>query len=156
MAEIDHEFWMEQALALASEAAAQDEVPVGAVLVAGDQVIGRGFNRPIAARDPSAHAEILALREAARLRDNYRLPGTTLYVTIEPCTMCIGAMMHARIETLVFGASEPRAGAVVSRQSLLEAEYFNHRIEVISGILGDRCRGLMQEFFRQRREAERL
>ncbi|MEX2132203.1 MAG: tRNA adenosine(34) deaminase TadA [Pseudohongiellaceae bacterium] len=153
MIQTGHEYWMRQALDLARQAGETGEVPVGAVLVADDRIIGSAYNRPIAEHDPSAHAEILALRSAAKNLNNYRLPGTVLYVTIEPCTMCVGAMLHARIDTLVFGATEPRAGAVVSRQQLLLQDHFNHRIKVISGILARECGALLQEFFRQRRNS---
>jgi tRNA(adenine34) deaminase len=142
---------MERALELAKQAEARGEVPVGAVLVAGEELLGEGSNQPIAARDPTAHAEIVALRRAAQLRGNYRLPGTTLYVTIEPCTMCVGALLHARVGSLVFGAREPRAGAVVSQQRLLDANCFNHHIEVIEGVRAEACAALLQAFFRARR-----
>jgi tRNA(adenine34) deaminase len=153
-ANAEHERWMALALKQAAEAGAAGEVPVGAVLVADGELIGIGSNRPISAHDASAHAEICALRQASQIRQNYRLPGATLYVTIEPCTMCVGAMMHARVERLVFGAREPRAGAVVSQQSLLEANWFNHRMTYIEGILKEPCAALIQAFFRQRREAK--
>jgi len=146
-----HEYWMGQALELAKRAGESGEVPVGAVLVADDRIIGSGFNRPIAEHDPTAHAEILALRSGAQSLKNYRLPGTVLYVTIEPCTMCVGAMLHARIDTLVFGATEPRAGAVMSQQKLLQQDYYNHRINVVSGVLATESGAMLQDFFRQRR-----
>ena len=147
----NHEYWMARAIELADQAAAQGEVPVGAVLVSGGEVVGEGCNQPISANDPTAHAEIVAIRAAARNLQNYRLPNTTLYVTIEPCTMCVGAIMHARVGTLVFGAREPRAGSVVSRRALRDETYFNHRIEVIEGIRRDCCATLLQDFFRARR-----
>jgi tRNA(adenine34) deaminase len=150
----EHERWMALALEQAAEAGAAGEVPVGAVLVADGKLIGVGSNRPISAHDASAHAEICALRQASQKLQNYRLPGTTLYVTIEPCTMCVGAMMHARVERLVFGAREPRSGAVVSQQLLLEASWFNHRITCIEGVLKDPSAELIQAFFRQKREAK--
>lgn len=149
-----HEHWMGLALEQAHRARDSGEVPVGAVLVAGDELIGVGSNQPINAHDASAHAEISALRQASQLRQNYRLPGTTLYVTIEPCTMCVGALMHARVELLVFGAREPRAGAVVSQQTLLNADWFNHRMTYIEGVLSEPCAALMQGFFRERRGAK--
>ncbi len=127
------------------------EVPIGAILVAGDKVVGRGFNHPISSHDPTAHAEICALRQSSQISQNYRLPGTTLYVTIEPCTMCAGALIHARIENLVFGACEPRAGAIVSQQKLLDAQYFNHKVTYTEGILKEACSALLQDFFQSRR-----
>ena len=146
-----HEHWMALAMEQAEIAAGEGEVPVGAVLVAGDELLASAHNAPISSKDPTAHAEIQVLRQASKFRGNYRLPGTTLYVTIEPCTMCVGAMIHARVERLVFGAREPRAGAVTSRQRLLEEDYYNHRIQVVEGILADACGQMMQSFFRQRR-----
>lgn len=142
---------MRRALALAARAAAAGEVPVGALLVADGQVVGEGGNCPIGACDPTAHAEIIALRAAARQRGNYRLVDTTLYVTLEPCTMCVGALIHARVARLVFGAREPRAGAVVSRYPLLDADCFNHRIAWHEGVLAAECGALLVEFFRARR-----
>ena len=124
---------------------------MGAVLVRGEHLIARGYNHPIAGHDPSAHAEIHALRLAAAELGNYRLPGTTLYVTIEPCTMCVGAIIHARIGTLVFGAREPRAGAVVSRLQLLDQGHYNHRVQWREGVLADTCSALIGDFFRRKR-----
>lgn len=148
----DDEHWMRQALALARQGATAGEVPVGALLVLGERNIGEGYNQPIVARDPTAHAEIVALRQAAIHMQNYRLPDTTLYVTIEPCTMCVGALIHARIKRLVFGAAEPRAGAVCSRFHLLEyAGSYNHRIEVTQGVLEAECGQLISSFFKARR-----
>ena len=147
-----HERWMREALILAEQAAEADEVPVGAIVVHNGEIIGRGFNQPIRSCDATAHAEIVAIRSASQLRSNYRLPGTTLYVTIEPCTMCLGAMIHARVDRLVFGATEPRAGAVVSQGSLLEAGHFNHQLSFIDGVLAEECSSLMQSFFRNRRK----
>ena len=143
--------WMQQALALAERARALGEVPVGAVVVQGEQVVGQGWNRPITSRDPSAHAEIVALRDAARQLQNYRLPGCRLYVTIEPCAMCAGAMVHARIAQLFFGAFEPKAGAVVSNLRLLDADHLNHRVAYHSGVCADACSSLIRDFFRARR-----
>ena len=127
------------------------EVPVGAVVVLEGTIVGRGFNQPIASHDPTAHAEIVAMRAAARAIGNYRLVGTTLYVTIEPCLMCVGAMVHARVGTLVFGTPEPKAGAVVSSCRAHELPSLNHRIEVVAGVLEEDCRAVIQEFFRTRR-----
>ena len=149
----NHERWMREALILAEQAADADEVPVGAIVVQNGEIIGRGFNQPIRSCDATAHAEIVAIRSASQFRNNYRLPGTTLYVTIEPCTMCLGAMIHARVDRLVFGATEPRAGAVVSRGSLIEAGHFNHQLSFIDGVLAEECASLMQSFFRNKRKA---
>lgn len=145
------EHWMQLALEQTRLAAANGEVPVGALLVKDNELITSGFNQPISSCDPSAHAEIVVLRAAAQKLANYRLSGTTLYVTIEPCTMCVGAMIHARVERLVFGAPEPRAGAVVSTARLLEGTQFNHRITVVGGVLAEQCAAVMQQFFREKR-----
>ncbi len=148
-----HEVWMNHALVLAEEAARHGEVPVGAVVVRDNEIIGSGFNQPIETHDPSAHAEIQAIRQAALKMRNYRLPGCTLYVTLEPCTMCVGAIIHARIQTLVFGAREPRFGAIVSGRQLLEQGPYNHQVEWIEGVLAQPCGEIMQRFFQQRRHA---
>ena len=148
---VDRDYWMQQAIALAGEAAGLGEVPVGAVLVRDEEIIGRGINRTITDNDPTAHAEIVALRDASSRLANYRLPGTELYVTIEPCTMCAGALIHARISLLCFGAREPRAGSVVSTRQVLQNEALNHRIEVIEGICQEECSTLMTRFFREKR-----
>jgi len=145
---------MREALALARDAAAAGEVPVGAVIVRDGEVIGRGRNGPVAAHDPTAHAEILALRDAAARVANYRLPGCTLYVTLEPCVMCVGAFMHARVDRVVYGTTEPKAGAMESTQRAHEHAALNHRITVVSGVLAAECRELLQAFFRSRREVE--
>ncbi len=150
---VNHERWMREALSLAEQAAAVGEVPVGAIVVRGGEIIGRGFNQPIRTCDATAHAEIVAIRSASQISNNYRLPGTTLYATIEPCTMCLGAMIHARVEKLVFGAKEPRAGAIVSQASLNDAGHFNHRLAFIEGVLAEECSTLLQNFFRSRRKA---
>ncbi len=141
---------MRLALAEANRARAMDEVPIGAVVVHAGRVVGTGFNQSVAAQDPTAHAEVLALRAAARALLNYRLPGTTVYATVEPCLMCVGALLTSRIERLVYGASEPKFGAV---RSLLDvgALAVNHRFEVTGGVLEEDCRSLMVEFFRDRR-----
>ena len=146
-----HDDFMREALAGARRALDAGEVPVGAVVVVDGRIIGRGCNQPISAVDPTAHAEIVALRDAARTASNYRLADSTLYVTIEPCLMCVGAMVHARVETLVFGAPEPKAGAVVSTCRAHELPSLNHRIEVLGGVLEEDCRAIIQEFFRGRR-----
>ena len=142
---------MKLALAEAAKARAAGEVPVGAVVVVDDVVAGAGFNHPISSNDPTAHAEIVALRAAAARLGNYRLTGGTLYVTVEPCLMCVGAMVHARVGHLVFGATEPKAGAIVSMTRAHELSGLNHRLEVTGGVLEDECRQVMQEFFRSRR-----
>jgi tRNA(adenine34) deaminase len=139
------------ALEEAKRAGEEGEVPVGAVLVSGGRVIARGRNQPIALSDPTAHAEILALREAATQVGNYRLPGCTLYVTVEPCAMCAGALLQARVGRLVFGAEDPRAGAVRSLYTLLEDKRLNHRVEVTSGVLLQECRQVLRRFFQERR-----
>ena len=145
------EAFMRRALALAESAASRDEVPVGAIVVRGREVLGEGFNQVISSSDPSAHAEIVALRDAAAKVDNYRLPRTTLYVTIEPCTMCVGAIIHARVARVVFGAREPRAGVVCSQASMLDTDFYNHRVDWQEGVLAEESSELMRRFFRDRR-----
>jgi tRNA(adenine34) deaminase len=145
------EKWMLAALVLARQAAQHDEVPVGAVVVRDNQIVGRGFNQPIGRHDPTAHAEIMALRDAAQTLGNYRLPGCTLVVTIEPCTMCAGALVHARIEQLIFGAKEPNAGAVCSSARVLDNSGLNHKVTVVDGVLEKECKALMSAFFQGRR-----
>lgn len=147
------EFFMGFALAEAREARKTDEVPVGAVVVIDNQIVGRGGNRPIGLHDPTAHAEILALREAAQRIGNYRLTEATLYVTIEPCAMCAGSLVNARIRRLVYGAPDVRAGAVASVFQLCSSSSLNHQVEITAGVLENECRTLMQEFFRLRRRA---
>lgn len=144
---------MREALAEAEKAAALGEVPVGAVLVREGEIIGRGFNRPISSHDPSAHAEMLAIRMAAAEAGNYRLPGSTLYVTLEPCSMCSGLLVHARIQRLVYGTVEPKSGAVESRGRFFEQEHLNHRVMVEGGVLAEECSQVLSAFFRARREA---
>lgn len=143
-------FYMHLALQQARKAYTIAEVPVGAIVVADHQVIGSGFNQPIYAQDPTAHAEVQALRAAAACRQNYRLPSATLYVTVEPCTMCLGAMIHARIERVVFGALEPKAGRV-SSHGLLDDGCFNHRVKFTAGVCALQASELMQAFFAERR-----
>ena len=145
------EHWMRRALALARNAEDAGEVPVGAVLVRDGEVIGEGWNAPIGRCDPTAHAEIVALRAAASAASNYRLSGSTLYVTIEPCAMCAGALVHARVARLVFAAREPRAGAVASNLELLDAPFLNHRVAWTEGVCEDEAATLMRRFFRRRR-----
>lgn len=150
----NHESWMQLALEQAQAAAGHGEIPIGAVLVEGEEIIGTGCNQPIEANDPTAHAEIMALRSASQFKQNYRLPGTILYVTIEPCTMCVGALIHARVDLLVFGAREPRAGAVVSQQKLLHELHYNHHLSHVEGVLADECSALLQNFFKAKRLAK--
>ncbi len=144
---------MRLALQQAELAQSLGEVPVGAIAVAGGEVIGAGHNRLIVDHDPTAHAEMVALRSTGFAKQNYRLPEVTLYVTLEPCAMCAGAMIHARIQTLVFAAREPRAGAIRSQQRFFESDYLNHRVAVREGILAEESAGLLKAFFRQRRKS---
>ena len=149
----DDEYWMSEAIKLSHCAEAIDEVPVGALIVKDHTLLAEGFNQPISSSDPTAHAEIVAIRAAAKALQNYRLPDTTLYVTIEPCTMCVGAMIHARIQRVVFGAREPRAGALCSQHQLAQHPAYNHRISVQGGVLEAECALLITDFFRRRRSA---
>jgi tRNA(adenine34) deaminase len=149
-AELDRQF-MQQALDLAKLAAVAGEVPVGAVLVRDGQIISTGFNQPISNSDPSAHAEMMALRSAAQIESNYRLPGTTLYVTLEPCTMCAGAMLHARVERVVFGAADPKTGAAGSVLNVFSEKQINHQTQVEGGIMGEACGQILRDFFKERR-----
>ena len=147
---------MQQALALAKKAELSGEVPVGAVVIHLNktqqlEVIGSGFNQQISKNDPTAHAEILALRSAAQYMNNYRLQNCILYSTIEPCTMCLGALVHARIERLVFGATEPRSGAICSNSSILDSDYFNHTFTVTTGVMATECALIMRQFFQKKR-----
>lgn len=144
---------MRAALDQARLGLAAGEVPIGAVLVVGDTVVASAFNQPISANDPTAHAEVLVLREAARVLGNYRLTDATVYVTVEPCLMCVGAMVHARVREVVYGAAEPKTGALVSTLKALESPGLNHRFLVTAGVLEDECRSILQEFFRERRRA---
>lgn len=144
-------FWMRHALSLAQRAALEGEVPVGAVLVQDDVLIAEGWNQPILSHDPTAHAEIVALRAAAETLNNYRLPGTTLYVTLEPCVMCAGAIVHARVKRVVFGAPDPKTGAAGSVFDVLVSDRHNHRVQVTGGVLAEECGRLLTEFFRARR-----
>ena len=143
------ESWMQRALQLAQQAAANNEVPVGAVLVLNDTMIGEGSNCPIGHCDPSAHAEMIALREGAKKINNYRLPGSILYVTLEPCLMCIGALIHARVKRVIFGAFDPKVGGVETALSI--ESKFNHRIIYSGGLLTEQCGALLQDFFKKRR-----
>lgn len=152
MNEVDCDLqWMQQALALAERAGAEDEVPVGALVVMDNQCVGQGWNRPIATHDPSAHAEIVALRDAGRRLGNYRLTGATLYVTLEPCMMCVGAISHARIGELVFGATDPGRGAICSALEVASMDFLNHRFSWRQSTEADRCSRILKEFFVSRR-----
>lgn len=142
---------MRAALDLARQAAALDEVPVGAVVVVDGEIVGRGFNQPISRRDPTAHAEIMALRDAASRLGNYRLPGSTLYVTLEPCVMCTGAVMHARVARVVFGARDPKTGAAGSVVDLYSEGRLNHHADIAGGVLAEECGALLSNFFAARR-----
>lgn len=148
---MDDEHFMGLALDLAREAGALGEVPVGALIVSDGEVLGRGFNQPIGRHDPTAHAEIMALRAAATQRGNYRLPGCTLYVTLEPCAMCAGAIMHARISRVVFGAHDPKTGAAGSVVDLFAESRLNHHTSIVGGVLGEKCGSLLSGFFAARR-----
>ena len=152
---IEDEIWMRHALSLAKKAGEEGEVPVGALLVRDGKVLGEAWNRPIGNCDPSAHAEINALRQAAKNEANYRLPGATLYVTIEPCTMCVGALVHARVARVVFGAREPKAGAVISQNNLFEHPSMNPEIRYAGGILAEECSQLLSDFFAFRRKQKK-
>ncbi len=153
MSTSDDQKWMQHALMLAERSREQGEVPVGAVMVKDDQLISEGWNQPIAHHDASAHAEIMAIRAAGRVLNNYRLPDTSLYVTLEPCTMCAGAMIHARIARLVFGAPDPRTGTAGSVIDLFSQDYHNHKIDVVGGVFQDECGQILKDFFRQRRKS---
>ncbi|MCH8976987.1 MAG: tRNA adenosine(34) deaminase TadA [Proteobacteria bacterium] len=143
--------WMQLALSLAKKAEQQDEVPVGAILVMDDECIAEGWNKPISSNDPTAHAEIMALRAASEQLQNYRLPKTTLYVTLEPCMMCAGALIHARVARVVYGATDPKAGAAGSVFELLGTDKLNHNIEITRGVMKDECTLLLTSFFQRRR-----
>jgi tRNA(adenine34) deaminase len=148
------EFYMAKALQLAEQAGAAGEVPVGAIVVKDGEIVGEGFNQPISGCDPTAHAEIVAMRNAANNLSNYRLSDCDLYVTIEPCTMCVGAMVHGRIRRVLFGALEPRAGALQSQLQLMDQSHYNHSIEWQGGVLAQECGDLISLFFRRKRESK--
>ncbi|PKO83969.1 MAG: tRNA adenosine(34) deaminase TadA [Betaproteobacteria bacterium HGW-Betaproteobacteria-11] len=153
---MNDEDWMREALGLAREAGASGEVPVGAVVVHGGEIVGRGFNQPIGRHDPSAHAEIMALRDAAKRLGNYRLPGAELFVTLEPCLMCAGAIMHARLARVVFGARDPKTGAAGSILDAFAETRLNHHAEVAGGVLAEECGQLLSSFFAARRRRTEL
>ena len=148
---MNDDYWMKAALALARKAGMEGEVPVGAIVVLEGEIIGKGWNQPISSCDPTAHAEVVALREAARKVGNYRLVNAELFVTLEPCSMCAGAIVHSRIKRLVYGAHEPKAGVVKSQQHFFEQSYLNHRPEIVSGICSEESSEILQNFFRERR-----
>nr|WP_237735526.1 tRNA adenosine(34) deaminase TadA [Serratia fonticola] len=153
--EYSDEYWMRQALSLAQRAQEEGEVPVGALLVLDNQVIGEGWNRPIGRHDPTAHAEIMALRQGGAVLQNYRLLNATLYVTLEPCVMCAGAMVHSRIRRLVYGAADEKTGAVGSLVDILRHPGMNHQVEIVSGVLAEECAATLSNFFRMRREQKK-
>ena len=143
--------YMQKAIQLALKAASFNEVPVGAILVLDDQIIGEGYNAPISLQDPTAHAEIMALRAASKKIGNYRLLNTTLYVTLEPCMMCAGALVHARIKRLIYGAKDLKAGVITTQLQLLDQPFLNHKVEHVGGLLSDPCKALLSQFFAARR-----
>ena len=150
------EYWMQQAYEQAASAVLIGEIPVGAIIVSNNQIIGAGFNAPISLNDPTAHAEIQAIRQACQVLENYRLPDdATLYVTLEPCTMCVGALIHSRIKRVVFGAVEPKAGSLVSARQLLQSGYYNHTFEFEQGCLQEQCSQQLSAFFKLRREQKK-
>jgi tRNA(adenine34) deaminase len=155
MTEYNDEYWMRQALRLALRAQEEGEVPVGALLVLDNQVIGEGWNRPIGRHDPTAHAEIMALRQGGAALQNYRLLNATLYVTLEPCVMCAGAMVHSRIRRLVYGAADVKTGAAGSLVDILRHPGMNHQVEILSGVLAEECAATLSNFFRMRREQQK-
>lgn len=148
-------FWMQHALELAKRAESEGEVPVGAIVVLNEEVIGEGWNRPIIDNDPTAHAEIMALRSAANKINNYRLLNTTLYVTLEPCIMCTGAIIHSRVKRVVYGATDPKAGAANSAFTILGTDCLNHKVKVDSGMMSDECGHVLTEFFRNKRKEKK-
>ncbi|CAA0082794.1 tRNA-specific adenosine deaminase [BD1-7 clade bacterium] len=155
MQDTNAEYWMAKALELAEQAASCGEVPVGAIVVCDGQIVGRGYNQSIGACDPTAHAEVMALRDAARRVDNYRLVDCDLYVTLEPCSMCAGAILHARIKHLYYGATEPKSGVVASRQQFFDLDFLNYAVEVTGGVLADKASQQLSDFFRMRREQKK-
>lgn len=150
-----HDKWMQRAFDLAKKAEAQDEVPVGAIIVYQDKIIGEGWNQPISADDPTAHAEIMALRDAGKKIGNYRLPNATIYVTLEPCTMCAGAIIHARLAKLVYSVDDPKTGACGSVFNLLQTDELNHKVEIEKGVMEEECRSLIRSFFKEKRAKQK-
>ena len=151
----DDKHWMQRAFELAKNAEAHNEVPVGAVIVYENEIIGEGWNQPISSDDPTAHAEIMALRDAGKKIGNYRLPNATIYVTLEPCTMCAGAIIHARLAKLVYVVDDPKTGACGSVFNLLQTEELNHRVEIEKGVMEEECRSLIQSFFKEKRDKQK-
>lgn len=149
------EYWMEQALALADKAAKEGEVPVGAIVVLDNEIVGKGYNSPISTCDPTAHAEIQAIRDACKNVSNYRLPKASLYVTLEPCSMCAGAIIHARIERVIYAATEPKSGVVVSQNQFFEQDFLNHSVKVEAGVLAASASQKLSDFFQFRREQKK-
>jgi len=149
---MNHAYWMEKALELARRAEEAGEVPVGAVIVKENQLLAEGWNQPISSHDATSHAEIMAMREAGKILNNYRLVDTTMYVTLEPCSMCVGAMIHARVSKVVYGTSEPRTGALGGAFDLLQANQHNHVFDVVSGVLAEESKTMLQNFFQSRRK----
>ena len=147
--------WMQCAVELAKKAEAQDEVPIGAVIVLDNQIIGEGWNQPISSDDPTAHAEIMALRDAGEKIGNYRLPNATIYVTLEPCTMCAGAIIHARLSRLVYAADDPKTGACGSVFNLLQTEELNHKVDIEKGVMEEECQSLIRSFFKEKRAIQK-
>jgi len=147
-----HEHWMQRALQLAQKAADEDEIPVGAIIVKDNKIIAEGWNQPIQNHDPSAHAEMAAIRNAGKILKNYRLIDTTMYVTLEPCSMCVGAIIHARVGQLVFAASDLKTGATGGAINLIHNDIHNHKVEVIGGVMEIECKKLLQSFFKQKRQ----
>ena len=143
--------WMQVAINLANHASSIDEIPVGAIIVYENKIIGEGWNQPISSNDPTAHAEIMALRDAGKNIGNYRLPDATMYVTLEPCAMCAGAIVHARLAKLVYAVDDPKTGACGSVLNLLQIDEFNHKVEIENGIMKEECRSLIQSFFKEKR-----
>jgi len=152
---MNDQLWMEHAITLAAQAASENEIPVGAIVVFNDEIIGEGYNSPISLCDPTAHAEIQAIRMACKAMNNYRLPGATLYVTLEPCSMCAGAIVHARIDRVVYAATEPKSGVIESQGQFFEAPFLNHKVKVVSGVLAETASIQLTQFFQYRREQKK-
>ncbi|MFT2110855.1 tRNA adenosine(34) deaminase TadA [Marinomonas sp. 2405UD68-3] len=152
---MDHEYWMEKALELADQAELKSEIPVGAIVVLNNEIIGQGYNAPISLCDPTAHAEIQAIRSACENIGNYRLSGCQLYVTLEPCSMCAGAIIHARIEQVIYGAVEPKSGAVCSQHEFFSEPFLNHKVSVVGGVLADKASQKLSHFFQYRRDQKK-